>query len=39
MAWQPSPEGLDQILRLLRESQSPNNATQRSVQEVSTNCI
>ena len=34
MAWQPEPQGLEQILRLLRESQSPDNATQRSVQHV-----
>lgn len=35
MTWQPQPEGLDQILSLLRQSQSPDNATQRSVQQVS----
>lgn len=35
MAWQPQQEGLQQILQLLRESQSPDTATQRAVQQVS----
>lgn len=35
MEWQPQQEGLSQILQLLRESQSPDNATQRTVQQVS----
>jgi len=35
MAWQPEEEGLKQILQLLKESQSPDTATQRAVQEVS----
>lgn len=35
MAWQPQEEGLRQILQLLKESQSPDNATQRAVQQVS----
>lgn len=35
MAWQPQEEGLRQILTLLRESQSPDTATQRAVQQVS----
>lgn len=35
MAWQPQEEGLRQILTLLKESQSPDTATQRAVQEVS----
>lgn len=35
MAWQPQEEGLRQILTLLKESQSPDTATQRDVQEVS----
>uniref|UniRef100_A0A1B6EQY0 Importin N-terminal domain-containing protein n=1 Tax=Cuerna arida TaxID=1464854 RepID=A0A1B6EQY0_9HEMI len=33
MAWQPQEEGLRQILQLLKESQSPDNATQKAVQE------
>jgi len=32
LAWQPAPEGLAQILQLLRESQSPDTVTQRLVQ-------
>jgi len=35
MAWQPEESGLQQILQLLRESQSPDTATQRIVQQVS----
>lgn len=35
MAWQPKEEGLQQILQLLKESQSPDTATQRAVQKVS----
>lgn len=35
MAWQPDVDGLSQILQLLRESQSPDTATQRAVQNVS----
>ncbi|XP_060578351.1 transportin-1-like, partial [Ruditapes philippinarum] len=33
MAWQPEENGLGQILQLLKESQSPDNATQRAVQQ------
>jgi len=33
MAWQPQEEGLKQILQLLKESQSPDTATQRAVQQ------
>ncbi|KAK9497607.1 hypothetical protein O3M35_004303 [Rhynocoris fuscipes] len=33
MDWQPQQDGLQQILQLLRESQSPDTATQRSVQQ------
>ncbi|KAL6423181.1 transportin-1 [Cataglyphis hispanica] len=33
MAWQPQEEGLRQILTLLKESQSPDTATQRAVQQ------
>ncbi|XP_064626357.1 transportin-1-like isoform X2 [Lineus longissimus] len=33
MAWQPNEDGLRQILQLLRESQSPDTATQREVQQ------
>jgi len=32
MDWQPSQDGLQQILQLLKESQSPDTATQREVQ-------
>ena len=34
MAWQPEESGLRQILQLLKESQSPDTATQRAVQQV-----
>uniref|UniRef100_T1JGX6 Importin N-terminal domain-containing protein n=1 Tax=Strigamia maritima TaxID=126957 RepID=T1JGX6_STRMM len=33
MAWQPQEDGLRQILQLLKESQSPDTATQRAVQQ------
>ena len=33
--WQPDQQGLEQILQLLKESQSPNTETQRAVQQVS----
>jgi len=33
MAWVPEESGLGQILQLLKESQSPDNATQRAVQQ------
>ncbi|CAG2114485.1 unnamed protein product [Medioppia subpectinata] len=33
MAWTPRQEGLEQILQLLRESQSPDTQTQRTVQQ------
>ncbi|XP_013773250.1 transportin-1-like isoform X2 [Limulus polyphemus] len=33
LAWQPQEEGLRQILNLLKESQSPDTATQRAVQQ------
>jgi len=32
--WVPEDSGLVQILELLRDSQSPNNATQQAVQQV-----
>lgn len=35
MEWSPQEEGLREILTLLRESQSPDTATQRAVQQVS----
>ena len=35
MAWQPDQDGLQQIIQLLKESQSPNNEVQRAVQQVS----
>lgn len=34
MTWQPQQEGLQQILQLLKESQSPDTAIQRTVQQV-----
>ena len=34
MSWLPQEDGLRQILQLLKESQSPDNATQRAVQQV-----
>ena len=37
--WQPQEDGLRQILQLLKESQSPDNATQRAVQQVIYLCI
>ena len=33
--WKPDEQGLQQILQLLKESQSPDTSTQRSVQQVS----
>ena len=35
MAWQPDQDGLQQIIQLLKESQSPNTEVQRAVQQVS----
>ena len=35
MDWQPDEQGLQQVLQLLKDSQSPNTATQRVVQDVS----
>ena len=35
MAWQPQETALQQILQLLRESQSPDTETQKVVQTVS----
>ena len=35
MEWTPQQEGLREILTLLKESQSPDTATQRTVQQVS----
>lgn len=35
MDWTPQEDGLREILSLLRESQSPDTATQRAVQQVS----
>lgn len=32
MDWHPEPYGLQQILQILRDSQSPDNVTQRTVQ-------
>ncbi|CDQ86547.1 unnamed protein product [Oncorhynchus mykiss] len=31
--WKPDDQGLQQILQLLKESQSPDTSTQRSVQQ------
>uniref|UniRef100_A0A3B3QZW8 Importin N-terminal domain-containing protein n=1 Tax=Paramormyrops kingsleyae TaxID=1676925 RepID=A0A3B3QZW8_9TELE len=33
MEWHPDEQGLRQVLQLLKDSQSPNTATQRAVQE------
>uniref|UniRef100_A0A674H5K9 Transportin-1 n=1 Tax=Taeniopygia guttata TaxID=59729 RepID=A0A674H5K9_TAEGU len=33
MEWQPDEQGLQQVLQLLKDSQSPNTATQRVVQD------
>lgn len=35
MTWEPQHEGLQQIITILRESQSPDTQTQRAVQMVS----
>lgn len=35
--WQPMQEGLQQIITLLKESQSIDNTIQRNVQKVSCN--
>ena len=35
MDWQPDEQGLQQVLQLLKDSQSPNTATQHIVQDVS----
>lgn len=35
MEWTPQEDGLREILTLLKESQSPDTATQRAVQQVS----
>jgi len=37
--WNPESNGLQQILQLLRESQSPDNTTQRTVQQVFFNAV
>lgn len=34
MTWEPQHEGLQQIITILKESQSPDTATQRAVQMV-----
>lgn len=34
MSWEPQAEGLNQIIQLLKQSQSTDNAVQRSVQQV-----
>lgn len=34
-SWTPQEDGLREILTLLKESQSPDTATQRAVQQVS----
>lgn len=35
MSWEPQHEGLQQIITILKDSQSPDTATQRAVQLVS----
>lgn len=32
--WEPNPDELQQVLQLLKQSQSPDTNTQRAVQEV-----
>lgn len=39
MEWQPDEQGLQQVLQLLKDSQSPNTVTQRAVQQVSLNTL
>jgi len=34
MTWQPDASGLEQIIQLLKESQSPDTEIQRQVQQV-----
>lgn len=34
MTWEPQAEGLQQIINILKESQSPDTATQLAVQMV-----
>lgn len=34
MSWQPVSSGLEQIIQLLKESQSPDTEIQRQVQQV-----
>lgn len=36
MTWEPQQEGLQQMIAILKQSQSPNTATQMAVQVVST---
>lgn len=36
MTWEPQPEGLQQMIAILKQSQSPDTATQMAVQVVST---
>lgn len=35
MTWEPQQEGLNQIITLLKQSQSPDNDIQKAVQRVS----
>lgn len=32
--WQPQPEGINQLIQLLKDSMSSNNAVQNQVREV-----
>lgn len=36
LEWKPQPEGLQQIIQLLKESQSIDNTIQKNVQKVNT---
>lgn len=38
MTWEPQAEGLQQIIAILKESQSPDTATQMAVQMVMIPC-
>lgn len=39
LEWKPQPEGLQQIIQLLKESQSIDNTIQKNVQKVNTHLI
>lgn len=39
MTWEPQPEGLQQMIAILKQSQSPDTATQMAVQVVSAHTL